>query len=383
MDHHLDEINPMQFVDEVTIEVTAGSGGHGCLSFRREKYIAKGGPDGGNGGGGGDVYLKASADLNTLIDFRYQKKLKAQRGTDGSGRSKSGRRGDDLIIEVPVGTVVYAQATEELIADLNTNGQITCVAKGGRYGMGNEHYKTSTNRSPRKTTQGKPGECRLLRLELKLLADVGLLGLPNAGKSTLVRASSNATPKVASYPFTTLQPHLGVVRIAKEQSFVMADIPGLIKGAAEGTGLGIRFLKHLSRTAILLHVVDIADHSAKENPVDHILKDIDDIENELKKYDPKLYMKIRWLLLNKVDSVDKDDAARWQEAICKKLNWKGPVYTISAATGLGVQPLLYDLMLAIDKKKKDELEEMDKKHDHKLTLTDKKTHETKNDEIEK
>lgn len=336
----------MQFVDEVTIHVNAGGGGHGCLSFRREKCAPEGGPDGGNGGKGGDVYLRAHSDLNTLVDFRYQRRHKAQRGQDGSGRSRSGKGGEDLIIDVPVGTSIYAHNTNELIADLTQAGQIVIVARGGRYGIGNEFYKSSTNRAPRHTTQGKPGEQRELRLELKLLADVGLLGLPNAGKSTLVRACSNAKPKVANYPFTTIKPQLGMVRIGPQQSFVMADIPGLIPGAAQGAGLGTRFLRHLSRTAILLHVVDIApmDASGETAVVDSIQRSISAIQHELQQYDDALLQKPRWLVFNKIDCLDEQSCQQLAQSITKNLTWDGPVYCISASAQRGTQKLCQDLM---------------------------------------
>lgn len=336
----------MQFVDQATINVYAGNGGHGSLSFRREKYAPMGGPDGGNGGAGGDVYLQATNHLNTLIDFRYQRRLRAERGGDGSGRSRSGRRGADLIIAVPIGTSVYATATDELMADLTQHGQTALVAKGGRFGMGNEYYKSSTNRSPRKTTKGQAGEERELRLELKLLADVGLLGLPNAGKSTLIRACSSAKPKVADYPFTTLKPQLGVVRVDAGKSFVMADIPGLIPGAASGLGLGIRFLKHLSRTATLLHMVDIASHDTLEpdQQIADIAQSIHELSHELAAYDHALLAKPRWLVFNKIDCMPPATAQAISQGVVERLHWKDPHYLISGSSGQGVQQLCHDLM---------------------------------------
>ncbi|HEX5765574.1 MAG TPA: GTPase ObgE, partial [Woeseiaceae bacterium] len=293
----------MKFVDEATISVQAGNGGHGALSFRREKYIERGGPDGGDGGRGGSVYLVARAGTNTLADFRVGRKYRAPSGQPGAGNNKSGKSGEDLDVIVPCGTVVHDVDTGELIGDLTEAGQRLKVAEGGRGGLGNTHFKSSVNRAPRKTTQGTPGESRHLKLELKLLADVGLVGLPNAGKSTLIRAMSAARPKVAAYPFTTLHPHLGVVAVGPLQSFVMADIPGLIEGAAEGAGLGMQFLRHLERTRLLLHLVDIAPLDASTNPADQIKA----IEEELKKFSADLAAKPRWLVLNKVDLLPAED----------------------------------------------------------------------------
>ncbi|WP_058442665.1 Obg family GTPase CgtA, partial [Legionella brunensis] len=281
----------MKFVDEAVIKVEAGNGGHGCLSFRREKFVPRGGPDGGDGGDGGSVFLEASSDLNTLVDFRYQRHYKAQNGQSGMGGNCTGKKGEDLVILVPVGTMVFDIDTGELLGDINEAGERLLVAQGGFHGLGNTRYKSSVNRAPRQTTQGTLGEARHLRLELRVLADVGLLGLPNAGKSTLIRAVSSAKPKVADYPFTTLHPALGVVSVASHKSFVMADIPGLIEGAAEGAGLGHRFLKHLSRTCVLLHVIDIAPID-ESNPIDSAKA----ILNELAEYDPELLDKPRWLV---------------------------------------------------------------------------------------
>lgn len=334
----------MKFVDEAIIEVRAGHGGNGSLSFRREKFIPFGGPDGGNGGIGGSVYLQADEHVNTLVDFRYQRVYQAQRGENGAGQLRSGKGGEDLIIKVPIGTVVYDANTDELIADLVKVGESACVAQGGRYGLGNAHFKSSTNRAPRRTTQGTAGEQRELRLELKLLADVGLLGFPNAGKSTFIRAVSAARPKVADYPFTTLYPNLGVVRIDANKSFVIADIPGLIEGAAEGAGLGIQFLKHLARTRVLLHIVDISPY-AEVDPVEGIKK----LVAELKKFDAKLAKQDRWLVFNKIDLLPPEEVASKCEEIVKKLRWKGPVFKVSAIKKEGTQEVCYKLMDYLEK----------------------------------
>ena len=324
----------MKFVDEATITVTAGNGGDGGLSFRREKYVAKGGPDGGDGGDGGSVYLQASKDLNTLIDFRYQRHYKAERGTNGMGKQRTGKAGEDHIIQVPVGTVVYNQETEEYMGDLLTAGQKLLVAKGGFHGLGNLRYKSSINRAPRQTSPGSKGESYKLRLELRLLADVGLLGLPNAGKSTLLRAVSAATPKVADYPFTTLYPSLGVVRTNPAQSFVMADIPGLIEGAAEGAGLGIRFLKHLARTRLLLHVVDISGGEDAD-----VIDDVRGIITELKQFNTDLAAKPRWLVLNKIDCLTDEQKQQRHQAIIDGLDWQDQVWFVSAISGEGISEL--------------------------------------------
>ncbi|WP_062153222.1 Obg family GTPase CgtA [Beggiatoa leptomitoformis] len=328
----------MKFVDEATIEVLAGKGGDGCLSFRREKFIPKGGPDGGDGGQGGSVYLIASIEFNTLVDFRYRRHFRAKNGQPGMGSQCYGKGGEDLYITVPIGTTVYDCDTDELLGDLVRADQTLLVAKGGLGGLGNIHFKSSVNRAPRKTTDGTIGEERTLRLELQVLADVGLLGMPNAGKSTFIRAVSAARPKVADYPFTTLHPHLGVVKIEEHRSFVMADIPGLIEGAAEGIGLGIKFLKHLSRTGLLLHVVDVAP--LEEDPVDavHI------IEQELGKYSDALAEKKRWLVLNKVDLLAPEVQAQHCQAIIDRLQWQEPVFQVSAVTGQGCQELCYQIM---------------------------------------
>lgn len=327
----------MKFIDEVIIDVQAGKGGHGCLSFRREKYIAEGGPNGGDGGDGGDIYLEAKTALNTLIDFRYKRIYKAKNGQPGQGRDKTGKSAEDLVIAMPVGTIVKDADTSELIGDLTKEGQRLCVAKGGFHGLGNARFKSSTNRTPRQTTQGTPGEARRLKLELKVLADVGLLGLPNAGKSTLVRAISNATPKVADYPFTTMRPHLGVVRVNDDQAFVVADIPGLIAGASQGAGLGLRFLKHLSRTAVLLHMADLSVPEAQ------LIADVQAIEGELAQYDPELMDKPRWLVFNKADLLPEEIVQERVSGVVKKLKWTGPVFTISAIAKRGTQVLCQEL----------------------------------------
>lgn len=329
----------MKFVDEAKIRIEAGNGGDGCSSFRREKFIPLGGPDGGDGGDGGSVYLEADQALNTLVDFQFQPLRRAEHGERGGGSQCTGKSGADLITRVPVGTLVYDDATDELIADLTTDKQLVCVAQGGRHGLGNLRFKTSTNRAPRRITKGQPGEKRVLRLELKLLADVGLLGLPNAGKSTFISVVSKARPKIADYPFTTLHPNLGVVRIDVEQSFVVADIPGLIEGAAEGAGLGIDFLKHLSRTSILLHLVDIYPQDESDPVVA-----VKSIVKELKKFSSALAKKERWLVLNKIDLLPHDQADEICSAIVKRLRWRGPVYKISALAKNGTRELCYHLM---------------------------------------
>ena len=333
----------MKFVDEAEITVEAGKGGNGCLSFRREKYIERGGPDGGDGGDGGSVYLEADPALNTLVDFRFQPRYRAESGQAGGGRNCTGKGGDDLTVKVPVGTSVIDTGTEELIADMDTPGKIVMVAKGGFHGLGNTRFKSSVNRAPRKTTNGTPGEFRTLQLQLRLVADVGLLGLPNAGKSTLIRSVSAARPKVADYPFTTLVPNLGVVSLGLEQSFVMADIPGLIEGASEGAGLGFRFLKHLSRTRHLLHLIDVlpADNS---DPVANAAT----IVEELAKFSPTLAAKDRWLVLNKVDLLDEESLAELEQRLRERLDWQGPIHRISAISGQGCRELMEQLMDSIN-----------------------------------
>lgn len=329
----------MKFVDEVYISVVAGKGGDGCLSFRREKFIRFGGPNGGDGGDGGSIYLEAINDLNTLVDYRFHKQFKAQKGQHGMGSECTGKSGEDLILKVPVGTVVWDADTHEQMGDLTKPGERLLVARGGQHGMGNINFKSSRNQAPRKTTKGKPGEMRKLRLELKLLAEVGLLGLPNAGKSTFIRSVSAATPKVADYPFTTLHPHLGVVRVGPLQSFIVADIPGIIEGAAEGAGLGLRFLRHLMRTKLLLHLVDIAPFDGSDPSTSAKI-----IIEELKKYDPELAKRERWLVLNKTDLLSEEEVADISAKIVKALKWKGPVFQISAIKRAGTEALCYAVM---------------------------------------
>ena len=325
----------MKFVDETVIHVQAGNGGNGGLSFRRERYIALGGPDGGDGGDGGSVYLVGDENLNTLADFRHARSFKAQRGQDGMGKDRTGKKGDDKFIKVPIGTIVKDAQTKEIIGDLTKHDEKLLVAKGGTHGLGNARFKSSTNRAPRKTTLGETGDIRDLYMELKLLADVGLLGLPNAGKSSLIRALSSATPKVANYPFTTLYPSLGVVFIAPHKSFVIADIPGLIEGAAEGAGLGIQFLKHLSRTRLLLHMIELAPVDYKQN----ISKDYNSIVNELKKYSDELKNKERWLVFTKSDLLTNDECKKTIDNFIQELNWKGPVFSVSSINQSGTKEL--------------------------------------------
>ena len=329
----------MKFVDEATIKVQAGNGGHGTLSFRREKYVPRGGPDGGDGGNGGDVWLIADPSLNTLADFRVARRFRAKNGEPGAGRNKTGRSGDYLQIAVPCGTTVYDIDTSEVVGDVVGPEDRLRVAAGGTGGLGNARFKSSTNRAPRHTTKGTPGEARHLRLELKVLADVGLLGLPNAGKSTLITAMSAARPKIADYPFTTLHPHLGVVSVGEGQSFVMADIPGLIEGAAEGAGLGIRFLKHLARTRLLIHLVDIAPID-ESDPVAAVRV----VEAELANFGAELLSKPRWLVLNKIDLLDADAVSERRERLQTQLKWKGPILEVSAATGAGSRDLARAIM---------------------------------------
>ncbi|MGE8500119.1 MAG: Obg family GTPase CgtA [Pseudomonas sp.] len=329
----------MKFVDEVSIYVKAGDGGNGMMSFRREKFIEKGGPNGGDGGDGGSVYIEAVENFNTLVDYRYTRKFQAQNGEKGGSTDCTGAKGEDLILPVPVGTTVIDASTQEVIGDLIKPGQRLLVAQGGWHGLGNTRFKSSTNRAPRQTTPGKPGDARDLKLELKVLADVGLLGLPNAGKSTFIRAVSAAKPKVADYPFTTLIPNLGVVSVERYKSFVVADIPGLIEGASEGAGLGIRFLKHLARTRLLLHLVDMAPLDLTD-PAEAAVT----IVEELTKFSPALADRDRWLVLNKADQMlDEEHDARVAEVV-ERLNWEGPVYVISALAREGTEKLCYDIM---------------------------------------
>jgi GTPase len=325
----------MKFVDEARIEVIAGDGGDGAVSFRREKYVPRGGPDGGDGGRGGSIHVRADRNINTLIDYRYARIHRAKRGENGRGADQYGRGAEDIVLRVPVGTVITDAETGELIADLATDGETAQVAKGGEGGLGNLHFKSSTNRAPRQSTPGEKGEQFRLRLELKVLADVGLLGMPSAGKSTLIRAISAARPKVADYPFTTLAPNLGVVRVDQNRSFVVADIPGLIEGAADGAGLGHQFLRHLQRTRLLLHVVDIAPHDG--DPV----ADARAIVKELGRYDAALAEKPRWLVLNKLDLVASDERQARVGAFVKSYRWKGPVFGIAAISGDGCRELVY------------------------------------------
>jgi GTP-binding protein len=334
----------MKFVDEASIRVSAGDGGNGCVSFRREKYIPKGGPDGGDGGDGGSVILVADAGLNTLADFRHQRSFRAERGQNGMGRNCTGRNGRDLRIRVPVGTEVADADTGERIGDLVSADQELVVANGGVHGFGNTRFKSSTNRTPRQSTPGTPGERRTLRLELRLLADVGLLGMPNAGKSSLIRKVSGAHPKVADYPFTTLYPNLGVVRVEAARSFVIADVPGLIEGAAEGAGLGIQFLKHLKRTRLLLHVVDMAPRDDTSEP----LRDVRRVVRELEKFGEGLAQRERWLVLNKKDLVDPAEAQRLSARLVEQLPWDGPVFAVSAVTGEGTRTLIERLMARLE-----------------------------------
>ena len=327
----------MKFVDEARVRIQAGNGGRGCVSFRREKFMPFGGPDGGDGGHGGSVYLRAAEGINTLADFRVERNFKAKSGQGGSGNDCFGRGGDDLYIPVPVGTIVRDAESGEELGDLAREGDVLLVGRGGKGGWGNTRYKSSTNRAPRQFGAGLPGEKRLLELELKVIADVGLLGLPNAGKSTLIRAVSSARPKVADYPFTTLHPNLGVVYCGEHRSFVMADIPGLIEGAADGAGLGHRFLRHLQRTRLLLHVVDLAPLDGDADPV----HDARAIVKELKRYDEALHAKPRWLVLNKIDLVAEDERETRVKAFVKSYRWKGPVFVIAAVDGEGCRELTF------------------------------------------
>lgn len=329
----------MKFVDEAPIFVQAGKGGNGCCSFRREKYIAKGGPDGGDGGDGGSVFLEADENLNTLVDYRFAKKHLAQNGSGGQGRNCTGKKGEDLILPVPVGTSVIDEDTNEVIGDLTEIGQRMLVAQAGWHGLGNTRFKSSVNRAPRQTTEGSEGEARNIKLELKVLADAGMLGLPNAGKSTFIRAVSAAEPKVADYPFTTLVPSLGVVKVNKYRSFVVADIPGLIEGASEGAGLGIRFLKHLTRCRVLLHLVDICPVDGSD-PVENALS----ITRELERFSPTLAQRERWLILNKADLLLEDEIAERKQKIIDALQWDGPVFVVSAINRQGTEPLCGELL---------------------------------------
>jgi len=342
----------MRFVDEATINVIAGDGGTGVVSFRREKFIQFGGPDGGDGGDGGSVYLVGDHDINTLADFRHVRTYTAESGIRGAGQKMTGKGGDDLYIPVPIGTLIYDDDIDELIGDITENEQAIKVAQGGFHGLGNTRFKSSVNQAPRRCTPGSAGERRSLRLELKVLADVGLLGLPNAGKSTFIRSVSAARPKVANYPFTTLFPNLGVVRVGMNQSFVIADIPGIIEGASEGAGLGIQFLKHLSRTQLLLHIIDMAPFDGSE-PAEQALT----IINELDSFSHELAQKPRWLVLNKADLLDEDELKEKRDEIIKRLDWTGPVYTISAISKEGTDKLAFDIMQQLELDREQEREQ--------------------------
>jgi GTP-binding protein len=355
----------MKFVDEVSIRVKAGDGGNGCMSFRREKFIENGGPNGGDGGDGGSIYMVADENLNTLVDYRYTRHFDAERGSNGGSTDCTGRKGEDLVLRVPVGTTVIDASTQEIIGDLTKAGQRLMVVQGGWHGLGNTRFKSSTNRAPRQTTPGKPGEQRDLKLEMKVLADVGLLGLPNAGKSTFIRSVSAAKPKVADYPFTTLVPNLGVVSVDRWKSFVIADIPGLIEGASDGAGLGIRFLKHLARTRLLLHLVDMAPLD-ESDPADAA----EVIVSELLKFSPALTDRDRWLVLNKCDMLPEEEHEAIKQRIIERLNWEGPVYMISAISKLGTERISHDIMryledradrLANDPAYAEELAELDQR----------------------
>ena len=347
----------MKFIDEAKIYVKAGDGGNGAATFRREKYIPMGGPNGGDGGRGGSIYAVADRNINTLVDYRYTRKFIGKRGENGGGADQYGAGGDDIVLRMPVGTVIYDLNTEEVVADLAEHGQKVLIARGGKGGLGNLHFKSSTNRAPRQKTNGEEGEEFEFRLELRVLADVGLLGLPNAGKSTLIRAISAARPKVADYPFTTLHPNLGVVRVDDERSFVVADVPGLIEGAADGAGLGIRFLKHLQRTRILLHLVDIAPIDPDANPV----RDAKAIVGELLKHDPALADKPRWLVLNKLDLIPAEDREaaikNFLKAYKKATRYNGPVFPIAAISGEGTKPLIYAIQEALEKMARPEIDD--------------------------
>ena len=344
----------MKLVDEAEIQVIAGNGGNGCVGFRREKFIPLGGPDGGDGGDGGSVWLVADENLNTLVDFRHQRQFRAQRGENGMGRQMYGKAGQDLVSAVPVGTVITNVETDEVIGDLTRHGERLLVARGGKGGLGNMHFKSSTNRTPRKALPGLPGEERELRMELKLLADVGLLGFPNAGKSTLIRAVSAATPKVADYPFTTLYPNLGVVSVEAYRSFVIADIPGLIEGAADGAGLGAQFLRHLQRTRLLLHLVDIAP---MEGGVEiSAAEQVRAIERELERHDPELLAKPRWLVLNKADLLPEDERQAAAQAVIDELGWKDRWFLVSAIGRDGTWPVMLEVQAFFDRQREDALE---------------------------
>jgi GTP-binding protein len=343
----------MRFVDEAEVRVEAGDGGNGAIGFRREKYIPLGGPDGGDGGDGGSVYLIAAENVNTLVDFRYHAVHRAQRGQNGMGRNCTGKKGEDCYMPVPLGTLVCDAETGEVIGDLTKIGETLLVAQGGFHGLGNTRFKSSINRAPQKASKGSEGEHRRLNLELTLIADVGLLGMPNAGKSSLIRSVSSATPKVADYPFTTLHPNLGVVRVDDLRSFVIADIPGVIEGAAEGAGLGLQFLKHLSRTGLLLHLIDVEPYESMDTPVQAARK----IIREVEKWSDDLARKPRWLVLNKIDRLPAEEKDDCCQAIVEELEWKGPVFKISAMNGDGTRELMFAIMNFLEKQRRKESEQ--------------------------
>lgn len=366
----------MRFVDEVTIDVMAGNGGHGAASFRREKYVPRGGPDGGDGGDGGHIFLRANLGLNTLVDFRFKRQFKAPNGQSGMGKNRYGKGGDNMIIDVPAGTIVRDVETNELIGEVLSEDEPLLVAKGGTGGLGNTRFKSSINQAPRKTTKGTHGDIRKIHLELQVLADVGLVGLPNAGKSTFLSHVSQARPKVADYPFTTLYPELGVVSIDYERSYVVADIPGLIEGASEGVGLGHQFLRHIKRTRVLLHMVDIAPLSEDE---DAIVKEFHDIENELKSFDETLLDKTRWLVFNKSDLIEPEVSQARISRILEQLNWQENHYAISAVSGIGVQRLLQDIMIHIEKIQTNKSDDDFEVFDHNPLATDDSAHDSSSD----
>ena len=338
----------MKFVDEASITVEAGKGGNGCLSFRREKYIAKGGPDGGDGGDGGTIHLRGDVSLNTLVDYRFQPTYRAEKGEHGKGKDCTGSKGEDMFLRVPLGTSIFDDETNEFLGDINTVGQEMLVAQGGFHGLGNTRFKSSTNRAPRQTSPGSPGDVRVLRLELKLIADVGLLGLPNAGKSTLIRSISSATPKVADYPFTTLVPNLGVVQVG-DDSFVVADIPGLIEGAAEGAGLGVQFLKHLARTRLLLHLIDLAPMDGSDPAENYQV-----IENEVRKYSDGIAKKDRWLVFTKLDVLTEELVDDVINDVLSKIEHTGPVFRISSVSHTGTDKLIYAIQEHINEMNRSE-----------------------------
>ena len=343
----------MRFVDEAEVRVEAGDGGNGTIGFRREKYIPMGGPDGGDGGDGGSVYLIAAENVNTLVDFRYHAVHRAQRGQNGMSRNCTGRKGEDCYVPVPLGTQVSDAETGEVIGDLTQIGQTLLVAQGGFHGLGNTRFKSSVNRAPQKASKGSEGEHRRLNLELTLIADVGLLGMPNAGKSSLIRSVSAATPKVADYPFTTLHPNLGVVSVDDLRSFVIADIPGVIEGAAEGAGLGLQFLKHLLRTGLLLHLIDVEPYESAESPVQAAKK----IIHEVEKWSDELAAKPRWLVLNKIDRLPADEVEQHCQAIVDELEWKGPVFKIAAINGDGTRELMFAIMNFLEQQRQEKSEQ--------------------------